>query len=713
MPLVALFTVCDPASAYIDPGSGLPFFSSLGYVIGILVAFFTGIFWFVRRHVLVLITKVFKIWYLVLGSLAVIGLGIFIFMRISSPSPESAHNPKLIIIGMDGIDPALLEKYIGEGELPHFSRLSETGAYRRMSTVNPPQSPVAWSSFATGLNPGKHGIFDFIMRDPETYLPYLALNEIVPPKKFSLGKLEIPLGPPRALNRRKGTPFWSVTSRAGIPTSILLCPATFPPDTVTGEMLSGMGVPDLRGTEGTFSFYTTENPKEGKETGGEVFHIRFHDSQAEAVLPGPRDSADPSRSLSLPLSISIASDSATIKIAKKEITVTQNEWSPWIRITFSQGLFMRFHGIVRFYLKQLAPEFELYASPVNFDPYRPPFPISHPENFSRKLADEIGLYYTQGEPYDTWALNEGRLDDEAFLQQVRILSAEREKMFHRELNRFRDGILFFYFQMPDVIQHTFWRLIDPDHPLHHPGEAGTYGKVILECYQQMDQIVARTLDQIDDETIVIILSDHGFNTFRRAVHINSWLRDNGFLTLHRARNPEGRELFQDVDWSLTRAYATGFGGIYVNQRGRERNGIVSPGEDTEEIKNAIISGLAGLRDQETHPVRKVYRREEIFWGPYIDTAPDLFVGFYPGYRASWQTALGACPLPVIEDNLKKWSGDHLFDPDTVPAIFFMNRKLDHDCQPSILDIAPTVIDLFNLEYPEEIDGKSLREYMSP
>jgi predicted AlkP superfamily phosphohydrolase/phosphomutase len=231
---------------------------------------------------------------------------------------------------------------------------------------------------------------------------------------------------------------------------------------------------------------------------------------------------------------------------------------------------------------------------------------------------------------------------------------------------------------------------------------------------KIDGVLGKVMRKIGPDDTLIVLSDHGMGPFRRAVHLNSWLRHHGYLRLADDSAPAGEELFTDVDWPRTRAYALGFGAVYLNLRGRERDGAVEPGPAAEALAKEIAEKLKGWVDPDTGAsvVRTVYPREAIFKGPYAAEAPDLYVGFNAGYRASWQTAIGGAPAALIEDNNRKWAGDHLFDPEIIPGVLFMNRPLAKD-DPSLYDIAPTVLRLAGFGDAElaalELDGSSLFE----
>ncbi|MGE5197655.1 MAG: alkaline phosphatase family protein, partial [Deltaproteobacteria bacterium] len=387
-------------------------------------------------------------------------------------------------------------------------------------------------------------------------------------------------------------------------------------------------------------------------------------------------------------------------------------WSGWQEVVFDLGFLKKAKGIFKFYLVEAYPEFKLYISPINFDPRDPLFQISYPKNYSKDLAGAIGLYYTQGMPMDTWAVNEGRLSEETFLQQAEEVSREKKAMLDLELGRFEKGVLFCYFESADIIQHMFWRYLDPQHPLYEKDASRDYQGKIQQWYKTMDDILGSVLQKMGKDDTLIVLSDHGFGTFRRAVHLNSWLRTNGYLALKNPYASSGGELLTDIDWSKTKAYAIGFGAIYINQKDRERYGIVNPGEETQLLKTQISAKIGKwIDDKYNQPVvKKVYAREEIFRGDYAKETPDLYVGFNKGYRASWQTALGAVPEALIEDNLKKWSGDHLFDHDLVPGVIFLNKAIAKE-NPSIYDLAPTILKIIGYKEEEikncDFDGEAL------
>lgn len=658
--------------SYIDPGTGFTVVTGGGLIIAFIASFLAPFLFFFRR-----IFKFFKRhWRFTAMLLTMIVMATPILIGVSMNKNTSNFDKRIIIVGLDGLSPDIIERMMSEGKLPHFARLKEKGSYRRLATTNPSQSPVAWSGFATGLNPGKHGLFDFIKRDPKNYMPEIAQTNI---ENFQAKPI------------RSVKSFWHYTSDKNIPTVIIACPATFPPDKISGRMLSGMGVPDILGTQGTFTFYTTEPLVQDKDIGGKVFRISKKPFMHLALI-GPRQTNN--QNTAIPFTVRLNEDTIEISVQNQNFELKEKQWSNWVSVEFNAGLFKKIKGICKLYLAELSPEFKLYISPINFDPRAPLFPIAYPPGYSKELSEKIGLYFTQGMPMDTWAVNEKRLMEKPFLQIVDTIADEKQAMLDYELARLRTGVLFCYFEDPDIIQHMFWRYRDPHHPLYETNAPQEYKEMINIMYQKMDSRVGKILEQLKENDILIILSDHGFDTFRRAAHVNSWLRENGFLTLKEANRKSGRELFEDVDWSRTKAYSVGFGGIYINQIGRESQGTVKPGKETEDLKKEIVAKIKLWQDgkYKTPVINTVYAKEEIFWGPYTKEAPDLFLGFSIGYRSSWQTAIGGCPELLIEDNVKKWSGDHLFDPKLIPGVLFTNFEVN-TAQPSIYDIAPTILNL--------------------
>ena len=514
---------------------------------------------------------------------------------------------KVIVLGLDGLDPRLTRDLLARNELPQLRRLAAMGGFSTVRTTSPAQTPVAWSTFATGTNPGGHGIFDFLRRDPDTYLPDLALTRYEQRRPFLS---------PQVTNQRGGTPLWEVLSDSGVPSVVLRCPCTYPPDTIRGRMLSEMGVPDLRGSLGTSTTYTSGSAAK-REDGEQVFRVRVDaDDSVCTHLIGPRD---PKTQTNLRCRITVKLHPGTPEVTllsngpPSALTLRVGEWSDWLHVGFKVGLLRSVKGMVRFFLSSLEPHFELYASPINFDPDAPMFPISSPPSYAKQLAKDVGAFYTTGMVEDHDGLSSGRLDEQAYLNQCDLALIERSNMMQHELDRFDEGFLFCLFDTPDRIQHMFWRFREPEHPANRGKCSTEMTDVVDSCYRRADEIVGDVLEQVDDQTLFVVLSDHGFSSFQRGVNLNTWLYDNGFLALKSGACPgdEEGDLFRHVDWHRTRAYALGLGGIYLNRKGRERDGIVTT-EEVGPLSLGITEALTGLVDttRQATAVRTVSTRPD-------------------------------------------------------------------------------------------------------
>jgi predicted AlkP superfamily phosphohydrolase/phosphomutase len=608
---------------------------------------------------------------------------------------------RVIVIGLDGLEPMIVDSMLAAGALPNLARLRAQGGYRRVATTTPAETPVAWSTFATGTNPGGHGIFDFIRRDPATYLPDLALNRY---------EQKNPLLPPKAVNLRRGTPMWELLSEAGVAATVVRCPCTYPPDAVRGRMLSGMGVPDLRGGLGTATFYTSAQDV-GRRESENLVRVEAGGATIATHLIGPRHprTREDTR-LDLTLEIDRAGRRVLLRAAgaPQELELREGGWSDWLRVKFKTGLFQTVRGLVRFHLVRLDPEFELYASPINFDPEQPLFPISAPADYAAELAARFGPYHTTGMVEDHAGLSNERFGEEAFLDQCETAWQEREAMMLHELERFEQGLFYCLFDTPDRVQHLFWRFREPGHPANRgePPDPGL-ARAIEDQYRRGDAAVGTALEFADDETLVIVLSDHGFNSFQRGFHLNSWLRDQGLLALREDAGPDGGDLLQGVDWSRTRAYALGLGGIYLNRAGREAQGIVKS-DEADALGAAIAGELGGLRDPERGcvAVNRAVPRAVVYSGPYAHESPDLLVHCAAGYRVSWESSLGGVPPGLFADNVKKWAGDHIIDPALVPGVLFVNRPF-RPGGATLTDLAPTILESLGVPRGPAMEGSSL------
>jgi predicted AlkP superfamily phosphohydrolase/phosphomutase len=683
---IALLALASPLAAYIGPGAGFAFLSSfLVLFLTFVLALFSFLSWPFRF-----------LWKTVRGQRAM----------------KKSHVDKVVVLGLDGLEPTLAEKFMAEGKLPNLARLKKDGTYARLGTTTPAISPVAWSSFMTGSEPSKHNIFDFLSRDPRTYLPDLSSARIGRPKRtLALGKYLIPLSKPEVRGLRRSVPFWKILGEKGIASTVLRVPITFPPEKFKGHLLSGMCAPDLKGSQGTFAFFTEDAEKVRRREGGVAVLVRREGKVIRTELSGPENSLlKKPEEIRLPLAVTIdaSAGGAWIAIGKeKAFFLEERTFSPWVPVVFKPGLGVKVRGICRFRIASLEPKFEMYVTPLNIDPDKPALPISHPFIYSVYLSKLLGRFITLGEANDTWALNEGALDEQAFLELTYSNHAEWEAMLANALAKTPKGLVAIVFETTDSIQHMFFRYLDKAHPALKASPAKMSAAVVEDLYRRMDELVGRVAAGLGPRGVLFVMSDHGFKSFRRGVNLNSWLRRNGYLTLVEGRTKSG-EWFKDVDWDRTRAYGLGLGGVYLNLKGREARGTVAPGAEAAALKAELARKLGDLRDGPNGPVAitRVYDRDAVYAGPFKDNAPDLIIGYNEGYRASWDGVTGIVDDTVIEDNGKAWSGDHCIDPALVPGVLFSSLGLKTD-KPSIMDIAPTVLELFGIAPPAHMDGRGL------
>jgi predicted AlkP superfamily phosphohydrolase/phosphomutase len=614
-----------------------------------------------------------------------------------------------VILGLDGLDHGLTQRLINEGRLPHLASIRERGSFHALGSTLPPISPVAWSTFQTGVNPGKHNIFDFLTPDEHTYQPKLSSVEIRPSaRSIGIGAFKFRFGRSNIRMLRKSKPFWSVLSDYGIFNCIIRVPITFPPEKLHGVQLSAMCVPDLRGTQGTFSHYTTR-PADGQKTGGEVHRVERIGNQLTCQLLGPPHPSEPTRGpLKLPFSVRIENDgSATLTIDGVKHRLKKGEYTDWITVSFRAGWNSTIQGVCRFLLLSCNPEFELYVTPININPENPAMAIGYPAVYPIYLAKRQGPYATLGLAEDTWGLSEQVLDDAHFLKQCLDIDREREMMFFDGLDKVPQGLCVCVFDGTDRMQHMFWRYLDQAHPARPANVPDAFKTSIEDLYSRMDQLVGRTLEKCrNSDTMLMVLSDHGFNTFRRGIDLNRWLEENGYLVVDDAQR--NQDYLAGVDWSRTRAFAIGLTGIFINTRGKYEQGIVDPGDEAQSLRDEIAAKLGRVTDPQTDApaIKRVYQAVKAYRGPYKENAPDLIVGYASGYRVSWDAAVGRTSRQIFHDNKKAWSGDHCVDPSVVPGVLFSSHQVMSDA-PRLLDLAPTVLELFGCPIPDYMDGQPM------
>ncbi len=633
-------------------------------------------------------------------ALLVAGTGV----RCGGTRGGAESRTRVIVLGFDGMDYDLLKRLIAEGRAPNFARLATVGGLSPLGTALPPQSPVAWSDFITGMDAGGHGIYDFMHRDPKTMLPYLSTSRAVGSERtLKIGPYQFPLQSGKVELLRHGQPFWEVLNRRGIDTTIMRMPANFPPSGSAGHELSGMGTPDLLGGYGTFSFFTSApSAFAGRDiAGGRVSTADPEGGVVRGVLRGP-DNPFLVKRTKLEAKFTVYVDpvepAAMLALGGEERVLHAGEWSDWVPFEFTMIPTQHLKAMARFYLKSVRPEFELYVSPLNIDPENPALPITTPASYARELALEGGRFYTQGMPEDTKALSAGVFTPQEFIDQAHMAGEEVIAQYREVLAQFRSGLLFYYFGNLDQVSHMMWRSMDPGHPAYDPAADAPFKHAVEAVYEQLDGVVGYTLERMGEGTTLIVMSDHGFTSWRRSFNLNAWLRDNGYLALKNPYLKKDRGLFTNVDWFGTRAYGVGLNGLYINLAGRERNGIVPPGE-----RRALMDEIARRLEETIDPgtgrpaVTRVFKREDAYKDRgEIDIGPDLVVGYAKGTRCSNGSALGEVGGEVLSDNHDEWSGDHCMDPAGVPGILTSSRPLRRPA-PALKDLAAAVLAEFGID----------------
>lgn len=694
-------------------------------------------------------------------------------------SSLSAQEPKLIILGFDGVDADLARQWMDEGKLPNLAKLRAEGTFAPLRSTIPSQTPVSWSTFATGLSPGRHGIFDFLKRNPEDYKPdFAAAEEGTEPflwgartpwiagvigalvlalvlflvlKLFRLrtpvaaavaGVLALlaggglgmaadrllPKERPIAISHQQGETFWSILGKQGKRVRVVRVPVTFPPKPYEhGELLSGLGTPDVSGRIGKPFYFTSElffQPKGGGDFSVEVVELVDNKGVIDTEIKGPENKLFPQQSdyITIPMTLTVpeSRDSLRIQVSGNDLTLKPGQWSDWVGFTFPFNSLIKLQGIGKFRVLSIQPEVRLYLSPIQFDPKNlpPGFDLTTPADWVHDLTGQFGLFKTMGWMIDTWSLTNGTVDEQVFLEDVRQTVDKEQEMLDGFLAEAGDwDVLVHYFEFTDRVQHMMFRYFDPKHPLYTPEGAARWGGSILQSYQEMDRIVGDVMKKMPQGTKLMVVSDHGFASFRRGMNYNTWLAKNGYMKL--TGEEAGRknledlfdqgDFFTNVDWSQTRAYALGLGQIYVNLEGREKQGIVKAGEEYRQLVAEIKQKLEAYVDEETgeKPVAHVFTRDEAYGTYDPELIPDMIPSNSEGYRVGWQDSLGGIAKTVVEPNLEIWSGDHCsVYPPLVEGILFSNFKLN--AQGAYMgDVMPTILALYKVQPPTKLDGRSL------
>jgi predicted AlkP superfamily phosphohydrolase/phosphomutase len=564
---------------------------------------------------------------------------------------------RTLVLGFDAFDPSRFEHLSDAGVVPNLTRYADSGGYSRLAVATPPQTEVSWTSIATGLDPGGHGIFDFVHRDPATYRPYVSL---LPTKRNLFGTS---FSPPF-----KAHTIFDEVAQQGFPATVLWWPATFPaqPGSLT-RTIPGLGTPDIRGRIGVGTLFSTDEAlaEEERKTPVETL-TRSSRGRFSAVFRGPASrKRNRIRESTAELQLEVLDDeTARLAIGGHSYELRTGFWSPILEIPFKVGRFASVRSLTRVILTGVRPNMTLYALPLQIHPLHTPWRYANPRSFVKQTWRECGPFLTLGWPQDTTALEEQCITDRQFLALCESIFEARKQVLAYHVQRFSEGILASVFDSLDRVQHMFWR----DRP-----------DIVDEWYVKMDALVG-TVEKLlpksgKEQTKLFIMSDHGFSDFNHKAHVNRWLVDRGYLT-----TKDGGESgsLQNAAWSKSQAYAVGLNSLYLNQVGREGEGCIQP-DHREPLIAELRRDLLDWRGPGGEPVvQQVLRREEAFSGPFADRGPDMVIGFKPGYRASSETGLGRWGRDSLESNHDHWGADHCMDARAVPGVLFASQNIaDH------------------------------------
>ena len=629
-----------------------------------------------------------------------------------------AHAGRVVILGFDGADPHIVESMMASGELPNLSALKQAGSYQPLGSSNPPQSPTAWSSFSTCKTPLNHGIYDFLKRDPKTYLPAPGFGQLDHAELDAAGNLAKPA---HYESNRQGESFWKAANDQGLKVKALLVPFAYPADDLSDEcrMLCGLDVPDIRGTQSTYFALSTAFDAEESVPGGMRLPLKLDGGRATVNIPGirkpgSRDYAE----VPLDVVVNPAEKSVALTVQGKTVSIKAGEWSGWVEWEFALSPSYSVRAISRYFATEVGDTVRLYMTCLQFHPGAPYARMSTPETFTADLVRRGGLYKTIGWAYDTKALERDDMTEEMFLEDVKRTMAWREQLVLDEIDAGNFDLLVGAWTGTDRVAHMFWAQRDPEHPLYTAEGFKKYGHVVEDTYTKMDSIVGNVMKRLDGDDLLMVMSDHGFHSFRRGFSVNTWLVRNGYLAVKGQSDPEtaytDTKYFYDratrgytYDWSQSRAYGLGLGMIFLNRQGREREGVVADA-DAAALIGEIKSKLLAVADPDSGEkiFRAIYTNVEPQGAATAD-APDLQLGYAEGYQTDKSSSAGAAPQDLFSTNDAKWSGEHASsDVEFTSGIFFANAPMKSGA--TLLDLGVTALDTLGAKVPADFEGKSLR-----
>ncbi len=571
---------------------------------------------------------------------------------------------RVLVVGADGADPKIVARMMREGQLPHLDALRRRGAWGALQTTFPPVSPVAWMTCLSGVPPRQHGIHDFITRAADSYLPTIALFNV----HGGGGRI------PTYTSRRTAPTLAEMLADAGKTAYILQAPGTFPPMPVAiGGVLAGFGMPDLLGTFGVSAWYTTDAGSkkdaapEGRAlvqplepVGGEVWSGR---------IQGPGQTSQT-------FVLHRVGSEAVIELAaggSSAVRLTVGAWSNWLRPTFDLPGIGSIPGLCKFKLVALDRPVELYRTPLYCAPDRPLYPLTEPPEFGAWLQKLVGPFAATGMPADLDGVRRGVVDLDTFLQDAYANWSQQVTMALRLMAETDWDLIFTHLFTIDNVQHLFWHAQDPRHPAHTAQVQERYGGEIERAYRWIDAQLGRLVAQTDENTAVLVVSDHGGAPIYRLVYVNAWLRAQGYLE---PREPDVAGQAIKLDWDRTQAAMFGSGSIWLNVQGRDPRGVTPPGA-YDALRQEIAQRLLDWRDEDNGQpvVKQVLSGEAVFGKAARQTGPDLIPAFHPGYGLGRGEALGRvmCGRPSVAPNLSRWTGGHEgpYLPADVPGLYVL------------------------------------------
>lgn len=632
----------------------------------------------------------------------------------------TAQEKRVILLGFDGVEPSIASAMMDKGELPNLAKLRESGQFEPLQSSNPPQSPTAWSDFATCRAPLNHGIYDFLRRDPKTYVPSPGFGSVKQPTFSPDGAMK---NAPQFVNYRQGDTFWKVGNAQGLRVKALGIPFAYPADDLSPGSceLCGLDVRDIRGTQSTyFAFSEDFSTKEEDVAGGVRIKLAFTDNAATVDVPGLRPPKD-RQLVRVPVTFNIdrTKKTVTVSIQGQSAVLQEGAWSPWIEWTFAVTPQYNVHAISRFHCMSAGEKVRVYMTCLQYHPREPMIPLSAPPAYSGELADRYGLYKTIGWTCDTKALEKDDMTEDMFLEDAKQTMTWYEHLTLDEIDRGDFDLLAAGWTEPDRVSHLFWRFRDPKHPLYTEEGAKKYGRAVEDTYIAMDRIVGEVMKRLKPSDLLMILSDHGFHSFRTGFSVNTWLVRNGYLAVKGQPNPltayNDEKYLVDFktgafyyDWSKTQAYGLGLGMIFLNLQGREGQGVVAPA-DAPALLAKMRTELLAVTDPKTG--ERIFSEIQTNVNPQgaaVLEAPDIQLGYADGYQTDKGSAAGAAPKDLFIPNDSKWSGEHASSGQAItPGIFFSNQKLR--AKPCLRDLGVTALDYLGKNPDPMFEGTSLLE----